>query len=43
MLTDLANRLEFNERFEAEQLRSERSGNPYSVLFIDINPIQDAE
>lgn len=36
-LTDLANRLEFNERFEAEQLRSERSGNPYSVLFIDIN------
>ena len=36
-LTDLANRLEFNERFEAEQLRSERSGNPYSVLFIDVN------
>jgi diguanylate cyclase (GGDEF)-like protein len=36
-LTELANRLEFNERFQAEQLRSERSGNPYSLLFIDIN------
>lgn len=37
MLTNLANRMEFNERFEKEQLRSERSGNPYSVLFIDID------
>jgi GGDEF domain-containing protein len=36
-LTGLANRLEFSERFEAEQLRSERSGNPYSLLFIDID------
>ncbi|HEY8887570.1 MAG TPA: GGDEF domain-containing protein, partial [Gallionella sp.] len=36
-LTDLANRLEFNERFEVEQLRSERSGSPYSLLFIDID------
>jgi diguanylate cyclase (GGDEF)-like protein len=36
-LTELANRLEFNERFQAEQLRSERSGNPYSLLFIDID------
>lgn len=37
VLTGLANRLEFTERFEAEQLRSERSGNPYSLLFIDID------
>lgn len=37
ILTGLANRLEFFERFEREQLRSERSGNPYSVLFIDID------
>ena len=36
-LTNLANRLEFTERFQAEQLRSERSGSPYSLLFIDIN------
>lgn len=36
-LTSLANRLEFTERFEAEQLRSERSGSPYSLLFIDID------
>ena len=36
-LTNLANRLEFIERFEAEQLRSERSGSPYSLLFIDID------
>jgi len=36
-LTELANRLEFNERFEAEQFRSERSGNPYSLLYIDID------
>ena len=37
VLTGLANRLEFIERFEAEQLRSERSGSPYSLLFIDID------
>ncbi|HZW86371.1 MAG TPA: GGDEF domain-containing protein [Gallionella sp.] len=36
-LTDLANRLEFFEKFEAEQLRSERSGKAYSLLFIDID------
>lgn len=36
-LTNLANRLEFLERFEIEQSRSERSGRPYSVLFIDID------
>lgn len=36
-LTELANRLEFNERFAAEQFRSERSGNPYSLLYIDID------
>jgi diguanylate cyclase (GGDEF)-like protein len=36
-LTNLANRLEFTERFETEQLRSERSGSPYSLLFIDID------
>lgn len=37
MLTGLANRLELFERFDRERLRSERSGNPYSVLFIDID------
>jgi len=37
VLTRLANRLELFERFEIEQLRSERSGSPYSVLFIDID------
>jgi diguanylate cyclase (GGDEF)-like protein len=36
-LTDLANRLEFFDRIEVEQSRSERSGLPYSVLFIDID------
>jgi diguanylate cyclase (GGDEF)-like protein len=36
-LTGLANRLELTERFEAEQLRSERSGRPYSLLYIDID------
>lgn len=36
-LTELANRLEFNERFEAEQFRSERSGIPYSLLYIDVD------
>ena len=36
-LTDLANRLEFIERFEIEQARSARSGKPYSLLFMDID------
>ena len=36
-LTDLANRLEFMERFEVEQSRSARSGKPYSLVFMDIN------
>ncbi|AJP48136.1 hypothetical protein PG1C_06015 [Rugosibacter aromaticivorans] len=37
VLTDLANRLEFTDRFATEQSRSERSGKPYSLLFIDID------
>jgi len=37
MLTGLANRVELLERLEAEQLRSERSGSPYSLLYIDID------
>ena len=37
MLTGLANRLELMDRLEAEQRRSERNGNPYSLLFIDID------
>ena len=36
-LTGLANRLEFIERFEIERLRSERTGAPYSLLYIDID------
>jgi diguanylate cyclase (GGDEF)-like protein len=36
-LTELANRLEFVEKFEVEQVRSARSGKPYSLLFIDID------
>lgn len=36
-LTELANRLEFTDRFAIEQSRSERSGKPYSVLFMDID------
>lgn len=36
-LTNLANRFDFFERFEIEQLRSERTGNPFSLLFIDID------
>ncbi len=39
-LTNLDNRLEFFDRFEIEQLRSERSGNPYSLLFIDIDKLK---
>jgi len=37
MLTGLANRLHLMERLETEQVRSERSGRPYSLLFIDID------
>lgn len=36
-LTGLANRLELTERFASEQLRSERSSRPYSLLFIEID------
>ena len=36
-LTGLANRLEYTERFAAEQLRSEWSNRPYSLLFIEIH------
>lgn len=36
-LTGLANRLEFSERFAAEQLRSEWSNRPYSLLFVEID------
>jgi diguanylate cyclase (GGDEF)-like protein len=36
-LTNLANRLEFSERFETEQFRSERSKTPFSLLYIDID------
>ena len=37
MLTGLANRVELMERLEVEQDRSERSGMPYSLLFIDVD------
>jgi diguanylate cyclase (GGDEF)-like protein len=37
MLTGLANRVELLERLEIEQMHSERSGRPYSLLFIDID------
>jgi diguanylate cyclase (GGDEF)-like protein len=36
-LTGLANRLEFTEKFSTEQMRSERSSKPYSMLFIRID------
>ena len=36
-LTGLANRLEFAERFAAEQLRSDWSNRPYSMLFVEID------
>jgi diguanylate cyclase (GGDEF)-like protein len=35
-LTGLANRLEFTEKFATEQMRSERTSRPYSLLFIDV-------
>jgi diguanylate cyclase (GGDEF)-like protein len=37
ILTDLANRVELLDRLEIEQGHSERTGRPYSVLFIDID------
>jgi diguanylate cyclase (GGDEF)-like protein len=37
VLTGLANRMELLERLKIEQGRSERSGRPYSLLFIDID------
>jgi diguanylate cyclase (GGDEF)-like protein len=36
-LTGLANRLEFTEKFATEQMRSERTNRPYSLLFIDVD------
>ncbi len=36
-LTKLGNRYEFFDRMEIEMVRSERSGSPYSLLFIDID------
>ena len=36
-LTKLGNRYEFFDRMETEMVRSERSGSPYSLLFIDID------
>lgn len=36
-LTGLANRIELLERLETEQERSARSGNPYSLLFLDLD------
>lgn len=36
-LTGLANRLEFIKKFEDKQLKSEQSGTPYSLLFINID------
>ena len=36
MLTGLANRAEFNERFAAEQLRSKWTNRPYSLLLVQI-------
>jgi len=37
MLTGLANRVELLDRLKIEQVHSERSGRPYSLLFIDID------
>lgn len=39
-LTGLGNRLEFSEKFSAEQMRSERSNKPYSMLFIQIDQLK---
>ncbi len=40
-LTGLANRLELINRFEAKQLQSERSGIPYSLLYINIDHFRE--
>jgi len=40
VLTGLANRLEFTEKFSTEQIRSERSSRPYSLLFIDVDHLK---
>jgi diguanylate cyclase (GGDEF)-like protein len=40
-LTGLANRVEFTERFSAEQLRSARSNKPYSILLIEIDQLRE--
>jgi len=37
ILTGLANRVEFLDRLKIEQGHSERSGRPYSLLYIDID------
>lgn len=41
VLTNLDTPAEFFKRFELEQLRSERSGSPYSVVFINIDRFKD--
>jgi len=41
VLTQLNNRAEFLQRFEIEQLRSERSKIAYSLLFIDIDNFKE--
>jgi diguanylate cyclase (GGDEF)-like protein len=41
MLTGLANRVELLDRLEIEQGHSERSGRPYSVLYIDIDHFKE--
>ncbi len=40
-LTNLDTPAEFFKRFELEQLRSERTGSPYSVMFINIDRFTD--
>lgn len=39
-LTQLASRFDFFERFEIEQERSERSGSPYSLVYIDVDDLE---
>lgn len=39
MLTGLANRVEFDERFAAEQLRSKWTNRPYSLLVVQIDQL----
>lgn len=41
LLTGLANRVELVERLEIEQVRSERTGRPYSLLYIDIDHFKE--